>query len=178
MTTFENRSLAVQMQIRLRLAQKDDLPKLEWYGQYQHYRQLFHRAYTEQMRGRRLMLLADCNNFPIGHIFIQLNSANTRIADGHSRAYLYAFRVMEMFRGQGIGTQMINEAENILLDRGFSRATIAVAKDNPRAQKLYKRLNYVIIGDDPGQWTYVDHNGLVNHVDEPCWVLEKKFNMG
>ena len=37
---------------------EEDLPKLEWYGEYLHFRRVFRRAYDDQLAGRRLMLLA------------------------------------------------------------------------------------------------------------------------
>ena len=162
--------------VTLRPAEKDDLPKLEWYGAYTHYRNLFRRAYRDQLKGRRLMLLADCNDFPIGCLFIQLVSSNRRIADGKGRAYLYSFRVMEMFRGRGIGTALISEAEQMLHDRGYHSATIAVAKTNTDALRLYERLGYQRFGQDPGRWSYTDHRGRLRQVEEPCWVLEKTLS--
>ena len=168
-------SLIVELPVTLRLARFDDLPKLEWYGQYTHFRNLFRRAYREQQHHRRLMLVADCNDFPIGHVFIQLHSTETGIADGDGRAYLYALRVMDMFRGRGIGTRLMVEAESMLIERGFGWATIAVAKDNPDALRLYKRLGYRKIREDSGDWSYRDHEGATRYVHEPCWILEKKL---
>ncbi len=178
MTALDNISLTIELPIHLRLAEKADIPRLEWYGQYRHFRQLFRRAYREQLQGRRVMLIADCNAFPIGHIFVQLHSSNPRIADGQARAYFYSFRVMEMFQGQGIGTWLILEAEHMLRERGFHWVTIAVAKDNPGALRLYERLNYRKFADDPGRWSYTDHQGRVRKVEEPCWILEKKLEIG
>lgn len=174
MTAHEQQSqLTVELSVLFRLAGKDDVPKLEWYGQYTHFRNLIRRAYREQLRGRRLILVADVNGFPVGQVFIQLESANLSVADGFSRGYLYSFRVMEMFRGQGIGTRLLSEAEGILRGRGFRQVALSVAKDNPRALRLYQRCGYVIIGDDPGDWHYVDHRGRTRYVHEPCWMLEK-----
>ena len=106
--------ITLQIPVRLRLARREDLPKLEWAGQYAHFRNLYRRAFREQQQGRRLMLLADCNGHPIGQIFIQLSGHNPSMANGANRAYLYAFRVMDLFRGQGIGTWLIHEAEAVL----------------------------------------------------------------
>ena len=103
--------LSVELEITLRLARRGDLPKLEWYGQYTHFRNLFRRTFQEQEQRRRLMLIADCGDFPIGHVFIQLSSGDLHFSDGKRRAYLYSLRVMEMFRGRGIGTRLIEEAE-------------------------------------------------------------------
>jgi ribosomal protein S18 acetylase RimI-like enzyme len=150
---------------------------MEWYGQYIHQRNLFRRAYREQQLGRRLILVADSNNFPIGHLFIQFISTASDIADGDSRAYLYSLRVMEMFRGYGIGTRLIQEAEAIIQDRGFQWCTIGVAKDNFQAQRLYERLGYRVFAEDPGRWSYIDHEGRTRHVNEPCWLLQKQIIM-
>jgi GNAT superfamily N-acetyltransferase len=175
MTALEPVTMSLHLPIVFRFANKTDLPKLEWYGQYSHFRNLFARAFREQLKGRRLMLVADCNNFPIGHIFVSLRSANRAIADGEQRAYLYSLRVMELFRGHGIGTRLILEAEAILRERGILWTTIAVAKDNSRARRLYERLGYNIFADDIGQWSYIDHRGESRFVNEPCWILEKQI---
>lgn len=175
MTTYEPSSLTLHIPITIRAATRDDVPKLEWFGQYTHFRQLIRRAYREQLRGRRLMLVADMNGFPIGQVFIQLESNNTYIADGHTRSYLYSFRVMEMFRGRGIGTALLHEAESILRARGYEIATLSVAKDNPDALRLYQRNGYNIYAEDAGQWSYVDHRGVTRYVNEPCWMLAKEL---
>lgn len=175
MTARELPTLTVDLSVHLRLAVRDDLPKLEWYGQYTHYRHLFRRAFREQQLGRRLMLVADCNSFPIGQLFVQLRAADPKVADGVGRAYLYGFRVMEMFRGRGIGTALLEEAEALALERQFRWATIAVAKDNEGARRLYERLGYRIFRDDPGLWNYRDHEGNLRWVNEPCWMLEKEL---
>jgi GNAT superfamily N-acetyltransferase len=173
MTALDPAAYSVTLPIHFRAAEAADLPKLEWYGQYAHYRNLFRRAYREQIQGRRLMLLADCQSFPIGHVFIQFTSNNPVIADGRQRAYLYSFRVMEMFRGRGIGTRLLAEAEHITRSRGMQVVTLAVSKENPGALRLYERLGYEIFADEAGRWSYTDHNGVIQNVNEPCWLLEK-----
>jgi ribosomal protein S18 acetylase RimI-like enzyme len=167
-------TLSVQIPVQLRIAVADDVPKLEWYGQYRHYRNLFRRTFREQQAGRRLILIADVNNFPIGHLFIQFHDRDWD-AD---RAYLYSFRVMEMFRGRGIGTMLLREAEAHIMERDVYIATIAAAQDNPGARRLYERVGYQVYDEDSGSWSYVDHRGRVCHVNEPCWLLEKYLRPG
>lgn len=175
MTALEPSTLLLTMPITLRAATRADLPKLEWYGQYAHYRNLFQRAYREQRAGRRLILLADSNNFPIGHVFVQFIRPEGQETGG--RAYLYSLRVMEMFQGHGIGTRLIREAEQISAARGYEFATIAVAKTNHGARRLYERLGYRVFGDDPGEWSFLDHEGRTRQVQEPCWLLQKELNL-
>ncbi len=165
--------LVIDMPIRLRPATADDLPKLEWYGQYRHFRNLFRRTFREQQAGHRMILLATANDFPIGHIFIQYKVRRAKARAPH--AYFYSFRVMEMFRQQGIGTWLLQEAETIVMDRGQRWATIAAAKENIAARRLYERLGYRIYGEDAGEWSFVDHRGQTREVSEPCWLLEKKL---
>lgn len=174
MTAQDNEfELAVTLKVKVRKLEQDDLAKLEWFGQFIHYRRLFLRSYRGQLDGSRLMLVADINGFPIGRLFIQFRSKKASISDGRKRAYLYSFYVMELFQGQGIGTHLIKTAESILLERGFEVATIAVAKVNEGALRLYQRQGYHIFREEEGRWRYYDHNNILRHVHEPCWLLEK-----
>ncbi len=173
MTAFEHSALLLEIPVVFRVAERDDLPRLEWFGQYTHFRNLIRRSFREQLNGRRLLLVADFNGFPIGQIFIQFQSMNSHIADGHSRGYFYSFRVMEIFQNQGIGSRLLQEAEAILIGRGYRWVTLSVAKDNPAALRLYQRSDYEVIGEDDGRWSYVDHRGTTRDVVEPCWMLQK-----
>jgi len=165
----------ITLPIRIRPLEKADLPKLEWFGAYLHYRNLFKRSYEERQDRRREMLIADCNDYPIGRLFILFTSRNHAVADGRTRAYLYSFAVMEMFRGAGIGSRLIESAEADLITRQFSIATIAVAKNNAGALRLYERYGYRIFDEENSDWNYVDHQGVTRRVREPSWLLEKSL---
>jgi len=160
----------------IRLATEADLPKLEWDGRYRHFRDLFHRTFEEQRVGRRLMLVADVDGYPVGQVFVQLTSSDHVFADGRQRGYLYSLRVKEPFQRQGLGTRLIQAAEAALRQRGYSWAVIAAAKENPSARRLYERLGYRVFTEDPGHWQYTDTEGVVHTVVEPCWVLEKRLS--
>lgn len=178
MTAVERPDLIVPLAITLRMGTRDDLPKLEWYGQYAHHRNLFQKAFRDQQLGRRLILVADSNDFPVGHIFIQFIGQDYAFSDGKKRAYLYSLRVMEMFRGYGIGTRLIQEAETAIRNRGFHWSIIAVAKENQSARQLYERLNYKVFAEETGRWSYLDHEGKTRYVHEPCWLLHKYMQLG
>jgi GNAT superfamily N-acetyltransferase len=177
MTVLERPALTVELPIVLRLATAADLSKLEWYGQYTHFRALFHRTFREQQQGRRLMLIADCNDFPIGQLFVQLHTGDYSRHHGQKRAYFYSLRVMDMFQGHGIGSSLLEKAESMVAGKGYSWVTIAAAKDNPSARRLYERRGYHIVNEDPGNWSYLDHEGKTRHVHEPCWILEKRLHL-
>jgi ribosomal protein S18 acetylase RimI-like enzyme len=63
-----------------------------------------------------------------------------------------------------------------LKQRGFKFVTLNVAKDNPNALRLYRRLGYRIIGSRPGVWSYKDHYGKIQYVEEPAWRMMKRLN--
>ncbi len=171
------RTFQLEVPVIIRLATKEDLPKLEWFGRYTHFRNVFRRTFREQAQGKRLMLVADYNRFPVGQLFVHRKREQPPPFDGRPRVYFYSLRVLDMFQGLGIGTHLLEEAEALVSTEGAQVAVIAAAKDNPRARKLYERLGYRVIGEDAGNWSYIDHRDRVQYVQEPCWVLEKLLHM-
>ena len=175
MTTFDEHTFTLDIPVTLRLAREEDLSLLEWRGQYTQFRTIFRRTYREQLMGRRLMILAAVQDVPIGQVFVQLRSREQRIAVHGKRAYLYALRVMDMFQSMGIGGRLLDEAETMVMTMDYEWTTIAVAKDNLRALQLYERKGYQIFDESDGNWSYTDHKGRVQSVQEPCWLLEKRL---
>ncbi len=119
------------------------------------------------------MLLADMNGFPVGQVFIDFHAQAASVRARRKQGYLYALRVLEPFRGRGIGTRLLQSAEAILKGRGYQVAVISVAKDNVRALRFYERMGYAVYAEDAGRWHYTDHLGKVHHVAEPSWMLYK-----
>lgn len=175
-TILHEHGFTLQLPFVIRQATREDLKNLEWHGQFRHYRHLFRRSYREQQQGNRALLVAVLNNYPIARLFMQYRGRNHSLANGKTRGYLYSFYVMEMFRGQGIGTHLLNAAESLFKQRHYKTVTIAVAKDNTRALMLYQRCGYQVFGEDPGKWEYRDHRGRLRQVHEPCWLLEKALS--
>jgi len=175
-TREHERTMALHLDLVLRPATRADLPRLEWFGLYTHFRRLFERTYEEQIAGSRLMLVADLNGFPVGQIFVHFTDTGQEPQLRRWRGYLYALRVMEPLQGQRIGTRLILEAERELIKRGYRWAVIAVAKENSNARRLYERLGYVVFSDDPGIWHYTDHEGRSCRVEEPAWMLQKALS--
>ena len=157
-----------------RHAKPDDLPALEWGGEYSHFRRIFHEAYQQSLRGKGLIWLTELPDFGLlAQAFIQLQSQQTDFADGSTIAYLYGFRVKPRFRNNGIGTHLMQVIEADLARRGYHKLTLNVGRENRGAYRLYRRLGYRVIGADPGRWSYLDHNGIKQTVNEPAWRMEK-----
>jgi ribosomal protein S18 acetylase RimI-like enzyme len=160
--------------LHIRPAKHTDLPALEWDGEYTHFRRLYIDVYRLVEKGEALIWVAELPQVGIvGQVFVSLKSARSELSDGKMRAYVYAFRVKPTYRGQGIGSQMMEMLEADLRRRGFGRVTLNVAQENPAARRLYERLGYHITGNDPGRWSYIDDKGRKQDVIEPAWRMEK-----
>ncbi len=177
---YAGNALPESDEFTIRPIEERDLPALEWDGMYLHFRRLFRQAYEDMRIGTRQLLMVEhkTTGEMIGQIFIQWTSSDPRYADGARRGYLYALRIKPAFRNLGLGTRILNAAENELRRRGMDTAAIGVEKNNPRARALYERRGYRIIADDPGRWSYLDHEGNIQEVLEPAWLMEKRIHEG
>jgi ribosomal-protein-alanine N-acetyltransferase len=157
----------------IREATEADLTALEWEGRYKHFRRLYRRAMNEAQKGRRILLVAEVDDQIIGQLFVQLQSRAGRLADGNTTGYLYSFRVRPEHRNRGVGSALLSRAEQALREHGFERAVIAVAKENERARRMYESHGYKFVAEDPGEWSYLDHEGNLQRVSEPAEIMQK-----
>jgi ribosomal protein S18 acetylase RimI-like enzyme len=160
----------------IREVQKTDLSALEWDGEYIMFRRMYANLYQNTLNGSTLMWIAENPQTGIvGQAFVLLKSVDPQAADGKTRAYVFSFRVKSIWRNQGIGHYLMDFVEQDLWDRGFKFVTLNVAKENPDALRLYERLGYKIIGSRPGNWSFVDHEGNLQVVNEPSWRMMKRI---
>lgn len=170
--SYETLGLKLTVMIIARPAEHYDKRKLEWYGSHASLREHIERSYAGMRNGTHYMLVADLNNYPVGLVCLQYRANDPQLADGHSRGYLYAFRVMSNLQSMGIGSLLLDTAEKHLLDRGMSVITLQVAKDNIRAQQLYTRRGYRSFASKLNIWQHT-YKGNPKEIRESCWAMEK-----
>lgn len=169
-------SIPLEKQVIIRLAARQDLPALEWEGEFTHFRHVFADAYRLMELGDVIMWVAELPDFGlIGQLFIQLYGPNQIQANVNKYAYIYGFRVRPVYQGKGIGSRMLGTAESDLVRRGFKRIALNVAQDNEEARRLYERRGYHVTAPEPGIWSYLDDKGRRQFVNEPAWRMEKQF---
>ena len=169
-------SLPLVQQVHIRHASRHDLSALEWGGEYAHFRHIFAEAYRLMEIGDVVMWVADLmNEGLIGQLFVQMYHQNHSKGITKSYAYIYGFRVQPVYRGFGIGSRLLETAENDLLYRGILRIALNVARDNEPARRLYERCGYHVVAQEPGIWSYLDDKGKRCFVNEPAWRMEKIF---
>ena len=154
----------------------EDLPALEWDGEFVHFRNVYKGVYSRIQHGTAEAWVAESPQTEIiGQVFLQLESDRPELADGWNRAYLYSFRIKPRYQNQGLGTRMFQVLEDYLIKKRFTRLTLNVARDNAAAIRLYKRLGFQIVAEEPGIWSYIDHIGKLRTVEEPSWRMEKRL---
>lgn len=162
-------------QMQIRQLRREDLPALEWEGAYRHFRRLYEQAYRRSLRGNAVLWVADhFERGILGQLFVLLrNELNLAAADGRRRAFIHSFRIRPKYRSCGLGSRLLQWAEEDLLRRKFRWASLNVALDNPKAIRFYERWGYARVAHEPGNWSYVDHRGVARQVHEPSWRMRK-----
>jgi ribosomal protein S18 acetylase RimI-like enzyme len=160
--------------IQVRIALESDLQALEWDGEFTHFRRLYRQIFDSMLEGKAIIWVVDLHQVGlIGQLFLQLISNRPELADGVQRGYIYGFRVKPAFRRHGLGSKMLEWAENDLQNRKFSWITLNVSRENSGAQKFYRRHGYQVVANEPGEWSYLDHEGVIRKVFEPAFRMEK-----
>jgi ribosomal protein S18 acetylase RimI-like enzyme len=159
----------------IRHGKETDLTALEWEGEYSRYRSIYRAAWDDVRRGARAILVAEVEALVVGQIFIHFTCPWPVPGIDRPAGYLYAFRVRPTHRGRGIGRRLLLEAEGTLAASGSTHAVIAVSQDNPDARRLYERIGYTWLADDPGMWSYQDDRGRSHTVSEPAYLLVKEL---
>lgn len=110
----------------------------------------------------------------IGELYVFMDLDDKDFADGKSTAYLCAFRVKEGYRGQGLGSSLMNTALAELKENGFRSATIGVGSDKPQNIRLYRRLGFnKKVRDCHYDPCGMDENNQPEYEEEAWWLLSK-----
>jgi len=163
------------LDVIIRNADERDLLALEWDGEYTRFRRLYREAMHEARKGKRAILVAEVGDLVVGQLFVNYHSTWRKSFFGQRTGYLHSFRVKPNFRNQGVGRNLIAQAESMLVQRGFNRAVISVAQTNEAALRLYQSLGYELFREDPGRWSFKDHHNQIHHIIEPAYVLRKSL---
>ena len=111
----------------------------------------------------------------IGELYAFKSLSDPEFADGHTRAYLCAFRIHKDYRKQGLGTQLMKAVLEHMKEYGFTHVTIGVDKTEEANIRLYQRLGFHTKVKD----CYFDPCDLDEHMQpKACscyWLLIKNL---
>jgi len=89
---------------------------------------------------------------------------------------LWRLAVHGALQSCGIGTLLIEAAEQRIRARGLRRAELGVEECNPRARALYERLGYVAYGRKPEAWDEQAEDGSVRRYETVCTLMRKELS--
>ena len=96
-------------------------------------------------------IVADDNGKVVGAVW-------TRIMDdyGHidDETPSFAISLYKEYRGQGIGTQMMNQMLNLLKEKGYEKASLAVQKANYAVQ-MYEKVGFKTVNENEEEFIMV-----------------------
>jgi ribosomal protein S18 acetylase RimI-like enzyme len=132
----------VAQRIRVRLCEERDLEHFGPFGSPQHL--VYCR--DEFARGREalaILVAVDSDDEPVGKVHLDFEARSKEGA-----AVLVAAAVTPSFRGRGIGTELMREAEAYVGGRGIRAIELGVEDSNPGARRPYERLGYEVFATD------------------------------
>lgn len=141
--------------ITIRALQETDVRFLEWHGG-EDLRSFYDWQWTQHQSGERTVLVAIFNAFPIGQIAIQWREkpSHPHIPD------IQSLRVLDAFRGLGIGSRLLGAGEDEAAQRGHAQIGISVEVANHGARRLYERSDYHASGQPyEDGWEYLNARG-------------------
>lgn len=162
--------------IQIRFLDVADSLALQWHGG-EDLRDFYQNQWRAHQSGEIYVVIAASDlpqgeNFPIGQAAIHWNGKPTHphIPD------IQSFRVHPDFRGRGLGSQLLNECEKIIIARGHAQVSLSVALDNNAARRLYERRGYNVVGAPYCDvWFYADAAGKSIRVEETVWDMVKNL---
>jgi|SRR5579871_5233707 len=137
-----------------------------------------HREYFQmQQRGEAVCLIAWLAGRPVGHALVRWAGTWTYPMASELKAcpHLSALVVAPEYRSRGIGSQLMETAEEMALQRGYQQIGLSVGTDNDRAQALYVRRGYRDAGFDASRKRrrYLDEAGRERFFEEVSVYLIK-----
>src|SRR5215831_12231993 len=144
----------------------EDLPGCAWSGQATHLASV--AAALERARLGEVDYLAACPPSGLPVAVCGIDYAKTPGA-----GTLWQLAVHGALQSCGIGTLLIEAAEQRIRARGLHRAELAVEECNPRARALYERLGYVAYDRRPDAWDEEAEDGSVRRYETVCTLMRK-----
>lgn len=133
-----------------------------------------------QSRNAVLYLIAWYEGTPVGHGLLKWGGAVEEPIASYVNGLcpdVEDLFVLETFRSNSVGRQILFTAERLVRERGYSQIGISVDVKNVGARILYKRMGYreTHLGEHYERGEYVDQNGQPQMWEETCIYLVKKL---
>ena len=162
--------------IYIRLLREEDLPALEWDGEFKRYRRIYQEIFRNEQKGISIPLVAEtAADGLVGQVFLSQKEPNP--AYGISRRYFFlsSFRIKPTFRDHGLGSLLLRECEKQVRLHRLRDIYLNCAKDNNRARWFYLDHGFRVIRSEDGEWSYVNDEGFVVTETQHSYLMWKKL---
>ena len=161
-------------QVTIRLIREDDLPALEWNGEYARYRRVYSEVYRNFMKGISLPFVAEtAADGIIGQVFLTKKDPNPAYSPHNPYFFLSSFRVKPEFRDHGVGARLLQVCEEQTRMHHMRDIYLNCAADNRLARKFYEAHSFRVIRMDQSEWTFVNHEGFVVTEPQTAYLMKK-----
>ncbi|WP_405901087.1 GNAT family N-acetyltransferase [Streptomyces sp. NBC_00727] len=89
---------------------------------------------------------------------------------------LWQLAVHPALQSCGVGTLLVEAAEQRIRRRGLRQAELGVEENNPRARALYERLGYVAFDRQPDSWDEKAPDGSLYRYETMCTLMRKDLS--
>ena len=127
----------VAQTVTIRTCDESDLEHFERFGSSRH-AQYCREQFARGGEALTILVATGDDGLPVGKLHLDFEERADR-----REAVLLAAGVAVELQSRGIGTQLMEQAEQLVLDRGWDTIVLGVEDFNPRARELYERLGYV-----------------------------------
>jgi ribosomal protein S18 acetylase RimI-like enzyme len=99
------------------------------------------RCNKKENGNKRVPIISLCKRYGVINIFLLFFKMLLLNVKTTNECYIEHIAVNEALRGKGVGILLLQHAEQVLLDQGYTSWSLAVAEGNP-AKHLYSRLGF------------------------------------
>jgi len=135
--------------------------------------------FLRQQAGEARYLFAWVEAEPVGHLFLRYGGARSELLAAwvHSCPHIEDLLVKPVWRGRGVGSALLEAAEQAAVKRGFARIGLSVSTSNEGARRLYARRGYADcgLGEYPTVGSYRAADGTVRSWSDTSLYLVKKL---
>lgn len=152
----------------------EDHINFDWAAQHKHRERL-----GKQDKGKAIYLVAWHRNIPVGHVLLEWSGT----ADEPMCSQLVHCPNLEdlfvapQYRAKGVGSRILQEAEALAQQKGYSQIGLGVASGDAGARRLYERLGYedAGFGEYKTGGSYLDQEGQEQTWQETCCYFVKRI---
>lgn len=138
-----------------------------------------YERFLSQCSGILIYLIAWQNGLPIGTVMVRWKGKPLPALEQRYPGcpHLIDLYVVSAYRNCGVGTRLMEAAEEAARQRGYTHIGLSVALENRRARALYTRRRYLDAGCDTYyiSWTEIDGEGKAHEINDECIYLVKEL---